>query len=379
MKIIYIVNARIPTEKAHGYQIAKMCEAFALAGVEVELWLPLRKNTIRENIFDAYGLKHIFTVQYIKIPDFLRHRQILQGPIYLVQTFLFLILLFFKKTPGAVIYTRNPEIAFLWTLKRSYVVFEDHGWPKNKKRLYRFLLRKVGGVVAITHCIARIYKNMKEAPPVFVAPDAVDLDLFTISHEMTAVRDKLGLPQDKKIIMYTGSFYLYAWKGVDVLLDAAEYLPEQYLVVLVGADESEYNEFNLRYRSPNIRIIARKEHMEIPYYLKASDVLVLPNKKGNITSECYTSPLKLFEYMASGVPIVASRIASVQEILSDDNSCLVEANDAQKLALGIKKVVASEEYSKKIAVQARIDVMDHTWLKRAERVINFIQSQKCTE
>lgn len=378
MKLIYITNIRLPTEKAHGYQISKMCESFALAGVEVELLLPWRKNTIGKDIFDAYKLKRIFNVQYIKTPDFLRHGQIFQGVIYLFQTCLFLLALFFRKTSGAIIYTRSPEIAFLYSLKGARVVFEDHGWPERKRKLYMFFLRKVSGVVAITHCIEQIYENMEDKPPVIVAPDAVDLELFTISDDALTLRDKLGLPREKKIIMYTGSFYLYAWKGVDVLLAAAEYLPEQYLVVLIGANEIEYNELNLRYRSSKIRIITHKQHWEIPYYLKASDVLVLPNKKGNITSECYTSPLKLFEYMASGVPIVASRIASIQEVLSEDNSCLVEPNDAQELALGIRRIVENEEYAKKIAAWARVDVMEHTWLKRAERVINFIQSKKCT-
>lgn len=379
MKLIYIANIRLPTEKAHGYQIAKMCESFALAGVEVELWIPRRKNSAGKDVFDAYKLKRIFNIEYIKTPDFLRHGQIFQGIIYLIQTCLFLLVLFFRKTSGAIIYTRSPEIAFLYSLKGVRVVFEDHGWPERKRKLYMFFLRKVSGVVAITHCIEQIYENIEDKPPVLVAPDAVDLELFTISDDALTLRDKLGLPRDKKIIMYTGSFYLYAWKGVDVLLAAAGYLSEKYLVVLIGANEAEYDEVNLRYQSPNIHIITRKQHREIPYYLKASDVLVLPNKKGNITSECYTSPLKLFEYMASGVPIVASRLASVQEVLSEGNSCLVEPNDAQELASGIKMVVASEEYAKKIAAQARIDVTEHTWLKRAERIINFIQSQKCTE
>ena len=50
MKLIYIANSRIPTEKAHGFQIAKMCESFSRAGAETELWLPSRINTIKENI-----------------------------------------------------------------------------------------------------------------------------------------------------------------------------------------------------------------------------------------------------------------------------------------------------------------------------------------
>ena len=56
MKILYMANARIPTEKAHGYQICKMCEEFSSAGVEVELWAPTRENSIKKNAFDFYNL-----------------------------------------------------------------------------------------------------------------------------------------------------------------------------------------------------------------------------------------------------------------------------------------------------------------------------------
>ncbi len=49
MKLVYIANVRIPTEKAHGYQICKMCEEFSSQGIKVELWVPTRENNIKED------------------------------------------------------------------------------------------------------------------------------------------------------------------------------------------------------------------------------------------------------------------------------------------------------------------------------------------
>ena len=65
MKIIYIANVRMPTEKAHGIQIMKMCEAFSLAEFEVELVVPWRFNKIEENAFDFYGVKRNFKIKKI--------------------------------------------------------------------------------------------------------------------------------------------------------------------------------------------------------------------------------------------------------------------------------------------------------------------------
>ena len=62
-KIIYLANVRLPTEKAHGIQIVKMCEAFAGLGLEVELVVPNRLNSIQDDIFDYYGVKKNFVLK----------------------------------------------------------------------------------------------------------------------------------------------------------------------------------------------------------------------------------------------------------------------------------------------------------------------------
>src|SRR5207244_8507634 len=68
----------------------------------------------------------------------------------------------------------------------------------------------------------------------------------------------------------------------------------------------ELYRFKLRFDAPNVRVDGFIAPEQVPAFLAAADVLVLPNKKGNTESEQYTSPLKLREYMASGTPIVRS-------------------------------------------------------------------------
>ena len=70
MKLIYLADIRLPTEKAHGIQIMKMCEAFAIQGIEVELMVPRRKNPIAEDPFCYYGVKKIFKINKISSLDF---------------------------------------------------------------------------------------------------------------------------------------------------------------------------------------------------------------------------------------------------------------------------------------------------------------------
>ena len=69
--LLYVANLRLPTEKAYGIQIAKMCEAFAEYGLKVTLIYPKRNNpNIKENIFDYYSVKKNFISKLVETPDF---------------------------------------------------------------------------------------------------------------------------------------------------------------------------------------------------------------------------------------------------------------------------------------------------------------------
>ena len=69
MKIIYLANARIPTEKAHGIQIMKMCEAFSDADAKILLLIPRRINWIKEDPFEYYGIKKNFRIKKLPTID----------------------------------------------------------------------------------------------------------------------------------------------------------------------------------------------------------------------------------------------------------------------------------------------------------------------
>ena len=181
----------------------------------------------------------------------------------------------------------------------------------------------------------------------------------------------MGLPVDKKIILYAGSFFVYEWKGVNILLKASKKFGDDFLFVLVGGKDYEIQEIKKGDTLYNVMLIGHRPYKEIQYYMKSADVLVLPNKKGDQTSEKYTSPMKLFEYMASGNPIVASDLPSIREILNETNSVLVEPNSSDKLAESIKKVFNNENIADKIGKQSLVDIQNYSWEKRVVSILNF--------
>ncbi|KKT57895.1 MAG: Glycosyl transferase group 1 [Candidatus Giovannonibacteria bacterium GW2011_GWC2_44_9] len=369
-KLVYIANARIPTEKAHGIQIMKMCDAFTAQGIDVELVLPRRLNNIKENPFDYYGVKKNFKITKLPTLDFIALELGQSG--FFAETLIFLIAsriyLLFKNYD--ILYTREEWAGLFF----KDFCMEVHSLPARPSLLHKKTWRKAKAIFVLTSFTKNeLIKLGISENKILVLPDAVDLAKFDIRISKEEARKKLNLPQDKKNILYTGSFYLYDWKGVDVLLEAVKNFREDFLFMLVGGSEEEISNLkSYTINLKNLKLIGHKPYAEIPYYLKAADVLVLPNKKGSKISEEHTSPLKLFEYMASGRPIVASDLPSLREILTEKEALFFRSNDAADLVRAIKEILQDPTRAEQLAKNALQKVQNHTWSNRAHRAIDFI-------
>ncbi|MFA4872193.1 MAG: glycosyltransferase family 4 protein [Patescibacteria group bacterium] len=377
MKIIYLANARLPTEKAHGYQIMKMGEAFADLGADLTLVYPSRagRQIGGVNPQEYYGVKPNFSLECLKTPD--PHWLMgLPGGIYIkLQSLFFIFRLFFYLLGKGgeqeiIFYTRDSYLLPLLRFFPQPVVLEIHDFPRH----YNFYLRywrRLFGLVAITAGLKdRLVAAGLDGKKILVAPDAVDLKEFeSLTQTKTELRSELGLPLDKNLIVYSG--HLYKWKGAQILAEAARYLSEKERLVFIGGTDRDIIRFQEKNQaSAQIMILGRKPRKLIPAYLKAADVLVLPNSAKPAISRLYTSPIKLFEYMAADKPIVASDIPSIREILNENNAIFFKADDSADLAEKIKFILNNKEIGQKKAEQAYCDVLNFTWHKRAQKIID---------
>lgn len=365
MKIIYIVNVGLPGEWAHCLQIMKTCEAFAQNGQEIELVTGMKRGTDNE-IFSYYNIKTKFKITKIPYIDLSSEGA---GKInFLIRSFSFLLCarlyVIFKKYD--ILYFRAPLAGLFF----NNFYLELHELSPELKKWHKIAFSKAKKIVVLTKFLKQeLMAAGVDAMKIIIAADAVDLNEFRLNLSQDEIRKKLSLPADKKIIAYTGNFSFHDWKGVDIMLESLKYLPG-VVCLLIGGDPGEKIEIEKRYPAENIIITGRKNHSQIPAYLRAADVLILPNKKGNATSAYYTSPMKLFEYMASQRPIVASDLPSIREVLNESNAILVEPDNSEALAEGIKKVLADSRLADKLADKAFADVHNYTWQKRAEKIIN---------
>lgn len=381
MKLIYFASARIPGEKARSYQIMKMCEAFANYNVKVNLTLAFRLQTnvkLKQvkDVWSYYGIEKRFKITKLPSLDlvyfdvfttrFSRLRFLTRQVSFAFSTLAYVL---FKKAD--VYYARDfHALLALGFLRKKKVFYESHKFEPSVISLMK--KGTVDGLIVITNRLKEIY--LKEGVPkerILVAPDAVDLKMFDNPISKEAARGELEIPLDKKVGCYTG--HLFEWKGAHILAMSMKSLSDQYIACFVGGTEediAEFRKFIKQNEIPNPAIVGHVPPTIVPKYLAAADVLVLPNIKKGLFE--YTSPLKLFEYMASGRPIVASDLPSIREILSEENAVLVEPGNPEALAEGIKRVLDDKELANKISQKAREDIIQYTWHNRAKMILKFI-------
>ncbi|PIT93575.1 glycosyl transferase family 1 [Candidatus Falkowbacteria bacterium CG10_big_fil_rev_8_21_14_0_10_43_11] len=378
MKVYYYVNARIPTEKAHGRQIMENCHALAKQGVDVTLILPRRHNRLKKDPFVFYGLKKNFKLNQIFCFDLL---PLAKGKriFFIIEAVSFALSalghVLSARGRYDVLYTRDLIIAAVFSLLNKPLFHEVHNLPDKISWWHRLIWRRCRGIIVISAGLGNeLIKNKIEADKILIARDGVNLEKFNLILSKQAAREKLKLNQEKKMVLYTG--HLYSWKGADLLARAAAELPADAAVYLVGGTAEDINNFQKKYRAANLEVVGYRPAEEIPLWLKAADVLVLPNSAKEKISSFYTSPLKLFEYLSSGRPIVAADLPSIREVLNDDNSILVPPDDLAGLAMGIGKILNDPALAAKISTQSLRDAQQYSWDRRVEKIIAFIKNQK---
>lgn len=371
MKLIYISNARMPTERAHGIQIAQMCTAFARTGAQVTLLVPRRHNEITEDIFSYYDVPKNFRVVFLPCVDLL-WLQWLEPLFYYVELFSFLcsVRIYLWTHAYDALFTRE-----LWMVAMARrVVYEAHTISERTRRVETWLLRHAYKIIAITHGLARELGQRGAAHErIHVLPDGVAVAQFAPSSDFNraVVRDRLFGDTDKKIVVYTGSYFLYPWKGVDTLLAAAAQCADTHQFYLVGGCPEEIEEGKRRLcemHLTNVVLVPRLPHTHVAQYIQAADVAVLPNSGKYQMSRNHTSPLKMFEYMASGTPIVASDLPSLREIIDEHRALLVQPDDPKALADALQYAALHQSEMHERARAARATVAAYDWEQRARAV-----------
>lgn len=360
MKLLYIAPRDFPRRVANRVQTIKMAEAFSKFA-DVTL-LVSKLHTSVDELWRHYDVRRPFKITQIGSAPL--------GPqsIYSLAPSIYQML---QMRPD-VVYFREELIGWLLTwFKRGYI-YEMLDMVPSHRRYYPRLVRNSRKTVVISEGLKQsAIEAGLQADKFLVRPDAVDFAAFDIDISMADARKQVGLETEGKIVLYTGRFS--HWKGTDTLIEAARYLPSGIQVILVGGFEGEPEVARQTARrfevADRVRIVEFRPHAEMPLYMKAADLVVLPNLAENALSMYHTSPLKLFEYMAAQRPIVASDLPAIREVVDDQTATLTMPGDARQLASGICDVLDRAEASSERVAKAYKLAKMHTWDERARLIL----------
>lgn len=376
MKIYYVTNYRMPTERAHGIQIAKMCEALIEAGSKVTLVVPRRKTHAR-SMQEFYGLR----VEVPKVTLFSFDWYTKGRILYRLSAFSFMVSSYFyllrrRHEKEAVVYTIDGDdwsYAQMSLLPIHYFA-EMHG-SKPRTVINRLFFRNIAGVITINRLIKENVQKVFSLSPdrVIVEHDAVDATHFLPLPKSDA-RKRLGLSNDAKLILYIGR--ILEWKGLEILPDAAKALADESVTLgIVGGTREQFEQVTGRSDIPeNFVFYGQRAFADMPLWIAAADAVLMTSTARNDLSYRWTSPMKAFEYMACGVPIIAADAPSMREIVSTDNAFLYETDNAQSLTNEIRTVLENRSEAQHRAAAARDASRAYSWSGRAKRILKFMVS-----
>lgn len=395
--VLYPTIIRFPLERANGIQVAQTCHALARLGSRVILFVLKDNNKSTEECLNFYGLKPVEGLHVIRMP-FLKSRnaRVWDASAYLS---CFLHLVFFSiKVKNPVIFTRDLILAQLFLpwirLRRMKIIYECHHIeyifneelpvlycdtkPLSLKKLERIKKREkkvyegVSGIIAITQALKEmLIENFPQASPIEVIRDGcVRVDN---NDEMPCQQPK---PRDEsKTLLYVGD--LSQLKGVDVLIRAVKHVSNVLLMIVGGLPfEKGIDELKDLSRrmdvQDKVRFLGYVASCKVKELYREADIVLLPLIKTK-QNTFFTSPLKLFEYMAYRKPIIAADLHSIREVLSNgETAILVSPDDELAWAEAILKLLSDDALSVKISNNAFHKSLEFTWEQRAENIVHFI-------
>lgn len=394
-KLLYISLMRLPTEKAHGLQIMQNCEAFAAAGCDVTLWVARRWNTreLRQvkDPFDYYGVDPNFAVRRIPCidlfplfpPDSLGARIAFY---VLLLSYALAALIPLLLSRADIYYSRDELLLALltWLKPRRSLAYEAHQFAPAGRgaALQRSVASQVGSVIAIT---ARLRGDLIEeqdavAGRAIVAHDGIRHARFADLPTQAEARHRLGWSEDAFIVGYLGRLHTLGMdKGVSMLIDALSTVDGAHLALVGGPDNmaQDLKERWLAYGLPADRFLytGHVRPAAAPRYLRAFDICAMPHPP-TAQFSYYTSPLKLFEYMAAGRAIIASDLPAWADVAAQEQTALLlPPDDIAAWTGAIKRLQEDRDLRDRLGQSARQRALTrYTWRARAERILAHINS-----
>ncbi len=393
MKIACVATSQVPSTTANSIQVMKVCHGLAQNGHQVDLLVPRSHKAIEasarqadllasiekpgftwEDLAAHYGLTDRFTTRWLSSWDRGKRYDFALSAVWQ------------SRMRGAkVLYTWAPQAALFARLSGLPVILEMHDRPTGRLGpfVFRLFLRLPGKkrVLMITQALRSVLEHdfccSFKPGEAQIAPNAIDPEQYAALPQPSQARQALGLPE-RPTIVYTGSFY--EGRGVAALLGMALVYPQANFL-WVGGQPGDVARLKVRIKQANIENVILTgfvANRRLPLYQAAADVLLMPYERaiagssgGNSAEIC--SPMKMFDYMATGRAILASDLPVFHEVLNEQNAVFCPPEDITAWQTALGALLGDPAKMQRLGEQARADSMRYTWKNRAEKALeNFL-------
>lgn len=372
MKIVAISGSQVPSSAANSIQTMKAVHALAQLGHEITLIVPLidAESSVFawDELADYYGLQQHFQIEFL--PSASRR------------------LFFLSSVRRAK--KLKPDLLYVWPLQSAVlglvsglpVLLELHDLPSGRIGPFWFrYLRDIKGAKriavitkALQSALIERYGAQFRHSDMIIAPNGVELERFERLPDVVAARASLKLPE-APTVMCTG--HLYSGRGVELFVALARKFQERGIqFTWVGGKPEDVQKWREQTKDiSNVNFRGFIPNSQLPVFQAAADVLLMPYGKeigissGVGHSAQVSSPMKMFEYMATGRVILASDLPVFHEILNQKNAVFCTPDDVGSWETALNDLLDHPQRREEISAQARTDAQKYSWLEREKTIL----------
>lgn len=361
MTIAYIASSLIPSKRANSVHVMRMCQAFKALGHDVILIVPDYGLLAEElgDVFEYYGIREEFTIKKIK-----------QLNPYLFAWYASK----YARKHADLVYGRHLVGCFFSAARGLDTIYEAHGPERGKRIWNQWIFRRLSQnknflrLVVISEALKQMFLNDFETleSKIIVAHDGADENFFLKSETIDVFN-----------VAYIGS--LYKGRGIDIIVELARRISDVKFSVIGGEEKDVIFWKGCTKDIRNIDFQGFLEPSLVPQRIMNFDVLLAPYQHdleiagGGGSTADWMSPLKVFEYMAAGKPIVISDMPVIREILTSRETALFcEPDDLVSWEKSLRELMRDDNLRKTLGQEAQQKfVENYTWNIRAKGVMSF--------
>lgn len=343
----YIYTSELPNRNANSVHVTHFSEALSTE-FNFRLFAYIKNN--KSSVYKHYAIRKNFNIEELHLNKYLN-----------------IIFLLVTKKLKKNIYVRDFFCALILALFGKNVIWEAHIYSDKLiyKIAYKFasIFNFFFKIVVITEALKEKHLSNFKYECLEVLPDGCRTQIDIKNHSK---KSKLN-------IGYVGSFH--KGKGVETIIKIAEKVPEHNFIIVGGTNKKIFN--LKKTATSNIKFKGYLNQSHLPMIYKDLDIALLPNMPSVRIFDSgqeiggVTSPLKLFEYFSYGIPIIASDLDVLKEVLNSNNSILVQFDDIKMWCEAIKKL-ENIELREKLSNNGLEELkLKYSWSVRAVKVKKF--------